>query len=431
MRVDSYCHNVAASHLYREIKVHGFCPRHLFNGLDLGGDPTAKQSPRQGGTPAAKSRSRPDGFIGPLLPSEVEEENKPATKRMTKVERLVLTEVLEVGPHVCTFQVATKAVKAFTGLRTVKLFYPHYKLPVQPRGNDQVFCLPFGTDDPVEARLIAGAQLACDLPIGERLGADFDVDSALRFLLLTHLAATTYAEEADDAAAYYWNADADADDAAGAAADDDIDLSYSRMTVNGGKLVRYPCPFLWQLEPAKVVLYPLGVDPKTQTMFAELLDENMSMIFRRAKDITLVLPPNKTHHFWFKGNKSCCMPSLPQGGKLKIILGGWSQRVSDIFGMRKPGTTRFSREDMMDFAMLVGDMPHPVEVYVLNDSWTPDPIEFPVNTIADIEFFARALMQPGVLPNAYWRPADVTIHSKRAYVVAHVHDEVDAACAQR
>lgn len=36
--------------------------------------------------------------------------------------------------------------------------------------------------------------------------------------------------------------------------------------------------------------------------------------------------------------------------------------------MREPGTVNLNREEMIDFADLVGYMLHPAEVYVPNDS---------------------------------------------------------------
>jgi len=94
------------------------------------------------------------------------------------------------------------------------------------------------------------------------------------------------------------------------------------MSINGGTSVRYPCPFLWQLEPLKVVLYPLGMEPETQTMLVQLLYDDRTMIFRHAKDVTLVLPPNKTHDFWFKANRTSLMAEPSKGGKLKFPEAG-------------------------------------------------------------------------------------------------------------
>jgi len=93
--------------------------------------------------------------------------------------------------------------------------------------------------------------------------------------------------------------------------------------------------------------------------------------------------------------------------------------------------TVFTRNDMIEFAKLVEYMFYPVEVYVLDDSWTPSPTEFPVNTIAVIEPYARALAQLGVISDEYWRPANVTLCSKRDYVCSDMTHEVDEACVQR
>lgn len=52
------------------------------------------------------------------------------------------------------------------------------------------------------------------------------------------------------------------------------------------------------------------------------------MIFQRVRQyITLVLPPNKTHLFLVKANKTKFIRPLPPCSKPRIILGGWTQLV--------------------------------------------------------------------------------------------------------
>lgn len=68
---------------------------------------------------------------------------------------------------------------------------------------------------------------------------------------------------AHDNHSHYWNTERD-----------DRDHALSPMTINGGKPVRCPSPFLWQLEPAHAVLYPLGMQLESQYMFVGRLNNN-------------------------------------------------------------------------------------------------------------------------------------------------------------